>query len=259
MVSPYGTMSEIQSVKRAFAILKVIATQPGSTTLGEVAHQVALPKSTVSRMLSTLERIEAVERAPHGEGFRIGPEILTLALQTPYLISVAHPYLVELAQYTGEAVYLSVLDNEQVHYVDQVQGQHNVQMRDWTGHRQRLLHIDTPGKIFLAYWPEEKREKYLNSPLKRFTPNTITQGSVLRQHLAKIRQEGYAWVREEYEEGMVSLAAPIQDQTNETVAAVSISAPAFRFPPENREDEMAQVTIETAQKISENINGDHSR
>ena len=252
-------MTEIQSVKRAFAILKVIATQPGSTTLGEVAHQVALPKSTVSRMLSTLEHIAAVERVPHGEGFRIGPEITALALQTPYLISVAHPYLVELAEYTGEAVYLSVLDGDQVHYVDQVQGQHNVQMRDWTGHRQRLLHIDTPGKIFLAYWPEEKGEKYLSTPLKRFTPKTITKAHALRQHLAEIREQGYAWVREEYEEGVVGIAAPVQNKANQTVAAVSISAPAFRFPPENREDEMVRVTVETAQKISKNISGDHAR
>ena len=246
-------MTEIQSVKRAFAILKVIATQPGSATLGEVAQHVALPKSTVSRMLSTLEHLEAVERVPHGEGFRIGPEITALALRPPYLVSVAHPYLVELAQYTGEAVYLSVLEKDQVHYVAQVQGQHTVQMRDWTGHRQRQLHIDTPGKIFLAYWPEEKREKYLSTPLKRFTPHTITKTDILRQHLSEIYRQGYAWLREEYEEGVVGIAAPVQDQTNQAVAAVSISAPAFRFPPKNREAEMVHLTVETAQKISRDI------
>ncbi len=248
-------MSDIQSVKRAFSILKAIAAYPRGVGLGKIAEQVDLPKSTVSRMLSTLESIDAVERMPYGKGFRLGPATLNLALQPSYLITIARPYLQELAHATNEAVNLCLPDGKQVHYVDQVQRQRNVQVGDWTGTRTSVLHVISPGKIFLAYWPPEQLETYLNRPLEQFTKHSITAPETLHRHLAQIKQQGYAWSYEEFELGLVGASAPIQNKDGQVVAAVNLSGPAFRFPPANQEDKIAALAVDTGYKISKLIKG----
>ena len=250
-------MSDIQSVKRAFAILKAVAAYPGGVGLGKIAEQVDLPKSTVSRMLSTLESIQAVERLPYGEGFCVGQETLALALQPPYLTSIARPHLQELTQATNEAVNLCLLDERQVHHIEQTQKQRNVQVRDWTGTRASWLHVISPGKIFLAYWPQDQLETYLSRPLEQFTKHSITAPETLHRHLAQIKQQGYAWSYEEFELGLVGVSAPIQNKDGQVVAVVNVSGPAFRFPPANQEDKIAALTVGTGHTISKLIKGNY--
>ncbi len=250
-------MPDIQSVKRAFTILKVIAAHPDGVSLAKIANQVNLPKSTVSRMLSTLEHIQAVERLPYGKGFRIGPEILTLVLQPSYLITIIHPYLLDLAHTTTEAVNLCLLDERQIQYVDQVQSQHNVQVRNWTGTRMSILHTVSPGKIFLAYGSQEQLDRYLKRPLEHFTRDSITDSDVLRRQLIEIKQQGYAWAIEEFEQGLSGISAPIQNQAGQVIAAVNVSGPAFRFPPDGQEDKIVHLTVEISHKISTHIKGNY--
>ncbi|HEX9923524.1 MAG TPA: helix-turn-helix domain-containing protein, partial [Anaerolineae bacterium] len=128
----------VQSIKRAFAILQAVAEHPDGIGVTALADEVGLHKSTVSRLLSTLEGLEAVKRRPQAEGFAIGDGILALISQMPYprqLMALVRPYLLELAEATGESVGLSVPDGDDVHYIDQVQSEHHVQVRDWTGQR----------------------------------------------------------------------------------------------------------------------------
>ncbi len=246
-------MSDIQSVKRAFTILTVVAANPNGVNLAKIAEHVELPKSTVSRMLSTLESIEAIERLPYGEGFRIGQATLTLAWQPSYLVTIARPYLLELAQVTGEAVNLCLPDGDQIHYADQAQGKHNVQVRDWTGTRTSFLHTISPGKIVLAHWSAEQLQMYLKHPLERFTHDSITDTNKLGQHLAQIRQQGYAWANEEFEKALVGVSAPVKNISGQLMAVINVSGPAFRFPPEGEQDKVSQLVVNTGQQISQQI------
>ncbi len=246
-------MSDIQSVKRAFTILKVIAAYPDGVNLARIAKQVDLPKSTVSRMLSTLESIQAVERLPYGEGFCIGPETLALVMQPSYLISITQSFLSELAQVIGEAVNLCLPDGDQVYYAAQMQIQRSIQVRDWTGTRMGFLHRISPGKLFLAHWSQEQIDEYLKRPLEGFTQNSITNPDQLQQHLLEIKQQGYAWAFEEFEKDLNGISAPIQNSDGQVIAAVNVSGPAFRFPPAGDEDKIKQLIIKTGHKISEHI------
>ncbi|MCB0156216.1 MAG: helix-turn-helix domain-containing protein, partial [Anaerolineae bacterium] len=113
----------IQSVARAFKILEVIAAQPNGVGVTEIAQQVALPKSTVARFLSTLEGVQAIERLPAGEGYSVGAGLISLMAQVPFskhLATVVRPFLQELAQATGETTNLCLPHGDQAHYVDQV-------------------------------------------------------------------------------------------------------------------------------------------
>ena len=102
-------MSSVQSIERAFAILDVLAASKEGLGVTEISKRVSLPKSTVSRLLGTLEGLTAVERYPTRDRFRIGGGVISLVMQVPFsqrLATLARPFLQELAEQLGEDVAL---------------------------------------------------------------------------------------------------------------------------------------------------------
>jgi DNA-binding IclR family transcriptional regulator len=250
-------MSSIQSIERAFSILEAVAAQSDGVGVTEIANRVDLPKSTVSRMLATLDSLAVVERLPDGEGVRLGPKILALALQVPYsrhLAALARPYLLELAEATGEAVGLCLPDGDQVFYIDQVQSRHHLQVRDWTGSR-FPLHVVSSGKVLLAAWEEAALARYLERPLAQYTPKTIADPAKLRQQLVEVRREGCCWAIEEFEEGLNGVSGPVYDQTGQVVAALNIYGPAFRFPRNGDYEAVTRLLLDVCGRMSAVLKG----
>jgi DNA-binding IclR family transcriptional regulator len=253
--------AEIRSIKRAFDVLLAVAEAPDRISLTEIARRVDLAKSTVARVLATLEGLEAVEHMSGPEGYRLGPQIVKLAARVAYprtLTTAARPYLEELAQLTGETLTLCIPDGDQVLYIDQVATRHSVQLRDYRG-RRAPLHSSCDGKLFLAFWREEPRERYLGQPLERLTPNTITDAEQLRAELAQIRRQGYAWTNGEGDVDVVGVAAPIRDQHDELVASICVFGPAFRMPTEAAAGALITGTQAMAARISAHLRGSDQR
>ena len=243
-------MGSVQSVERAFAVLGRLASGPAGVT--ELADRVELPKSTVSRLLSTLQAVGAVEQISPGGPYRIGKGLLAIAAAVapaPRLVDLARPHLVELVQATGEAAGLSVLEGQEVHYLDQVDSPNAVRVRDWTGER-LAPHAVSSGLVLLAFAPAARVEEYLRRPLTRFTAATIVDPAALRARLNGVREDGYGWVREEFEEGTSSVAAPVRDASGAVVAAIEAHGPAYRFPPASRDAEIAELVAVVARRVS---------
>jgi hypothetical protein len=142
----------------------------------------------------------------------LGPRIADLAARhvpTRDLVAVARPHLAELATAVGEVAGLSVPDGRVVHYVDQVGTAHEVQVRDWTGSRVPM-HAVPSGQVMLAGLTPVALDRFLATPLESFTPATLTDATALRERLAQVTVDGYAWVRDEFSEGLASVAAPIR-------------------------------------------------
>lgn len=245
-------MSRVQSIERAFAVLSALSGGPIGVT--EVAERADLPKSTAARMLATLSHEGAVEQVPGGTNYRLGPRIATLAegiVPVRSLVATARPILEELAASTGETAGLSVPEGFVVHYVDQVGTSHQVQVRDWTGTRVPM-HAVSSGLIFLAQLPESTLDAYLERELEAFTPRTLTSPDALRERLAQVRADGYAWVHEEFAEGLSSVAAGVADSTGVLTAAVHVHGPAYRFP-NGREQETGETVLAAATRASERL------
>ena len=243
-------MSRVQSIERAFSVLATLADGPLGVT--EVAERARLPKSTAARLLASLTREDVVEQQPGSSRYRLGPRLLSLAAglrPTRGLIATAHPFLVELALRTGEAAGLSVPDGSTIHYIDQVESPNPVQVRDWTGTR-IPLHAVSSGQVVLANLSPAELERYLAERLERFTARTLVDASALRERLHAVRRDGYAWAREEYAEGIVSIAAPIADADGEVVAAVHVHGPSYRFPSPGQEAAIAEAVLEAAARIA---------
>ncbi|MGE0136282.1 MAG: IclR family transcriptional regulator [Ilumatobacteraceae bacterium] len=240
-------MSTVQSVERAFAVLRSLTAGPAGVT--ELSDRVELPKSTVSRLLSTLEELGAVEQVEAGGHYRIGSSMLDLAAAAQpgrSLIGAARPQLVELVRMTGEAAGLSVADGNEMLYLDQVNPDTELQVRDWTGTR-IPMHAVPSGQVLLADAGDV--DSYVEAPMARFTPHTITEAGQLRARLRDASRAGYAWAIDEFADGLSSVAAPIRDPGGRAVAAIHVYGPSYRFPGDRARDEIGRLVVEAANRI----------
>lgn len=228
-------MSGVQSVERAFTILQCLAG--GDAGVSDVAEQVALPKSTVARLLSTLVDVGAVEQREAGGTYGLGDLVIDLAAATHptrALAGIAHPHLVELVETLGESAGLSVLDIDgRVLYLDQVESDNPVSIPDWTG--QHLpFHCVASGLVLAARTPRALP----SHPLEALTPHTVTDPGELEQRLEHARRTGVAWTVDEWAVDISAVAAPIMGPAGTAVAALHVHGPTYRFPGERDRSEI---------------------
>ncbi|MCU1399979.1 MAG: IclR family transcriptional regulator [Acidimicrobiales bacterium] len=241
--------SGIQSIERAFSVMLAVATEPAGIT--DVARRVALPVSTVARLLSTLEHLEAVIRQDDGVTYRIGPTVSSLAAgNDSTLTGRARPFLDELVDRVHETAGLSVMEGNEVLYLDHVENDNAVQIRDWTGER-TPLHVVASGLVFLAFLPPARVKAYAADGLDSPTEHSIHTVAQLDERLDEVRTAGLAWTVDELQLGISAVAAPVRNRKGEVVAAVHCHGPTYRFPhPDGRGEVEAAVTA-AARRLSD--------
>lgn len=240
----------VQSVERAFAILRCLASGPAGVSA--IAERVELPRSTVSRLLSTLQEIGVVEQIGAGGEYRVGDAITEIAegaLPSRNVLSVARPWMLELVNEFEEAAGLSVIDGKEIYCVDQVDADNEIQVRNWAGEHVPV-HSGSPGLVLLAYCRPEEQERLLAQPLEPSTERTMTDPISLRRRLQIIADQGHEWVYEEFAVGLNSVAAPIRDESGKVIAALHMHGPSYRFPPPGISADIAKRVVETADRIS---------
>ena len=244
-----------QSVLRAMSLLKAFDDERREWGLAELAREVGLNKTTTFRLLTALESEGMVARRPFAETYTLGPEIVVLggrALRANDLRTLAKPELEQMAAASGETATLEIISGEDhVLIIDEVIGNHLVGSSQSLGTRWPMVATST-GIAMLAHLPEEWVAAVLARPLPTLTPKTVTDTAVLHQELAHTRQRGYSFVQEWLEEGLIVVGAPLFNHDGQVVAAISLGAPANRFPPQ-REPEMGRLVRQTAQRISEKL------
>jgi DNA-binding IclR family transcriptional regulator len=247
-----GTL--IQSVQRATRLLKAFDSGPAELGVSELSRRVDLHKSTVSRLLATLESEGLLERVPATDKYRLGFMLVRLAGQVTHfgdLREAARSVLLDLAERSRETIHLAVLDGEEVVNVEQLSGPHMVREASWVG-RRTPLHCAANGKALLAFLPPGQIERILSKPLLAITEQTITGPRRLRRELDLIRERGYAQALGEIEEGLHGVAAPIRDASGTVIASVSVSGPAYRMTAD-RLPELGALVVEAAAQISNRL------
>jgi IclR family acetate operon transcriptional repressor len=228
MQSSAGT----QAVDRAADLLVEILGAEQPLTFTDLQRRSGLAKSTLSRLLSSLERHGLVTRSDDGL-LRPGAVLTRFAHSgRPYdeLITLAAPHLQALSDATGETINLAVREGYQVEQIAQVDSTYLMGNVNWVGLRVPL-HCTALGKVFLAFGaalPEGR--------LERRTDQTLTTRSALEADLAEVRRRGWAVADSELEPGLVALAAPVFGADGGCVAAISVSGPSVRLDPERFTD-----------------------
>lgn len=245
--------SSVQSADRLFRILELLSLHPKGIALGEICTHCALPKATVSRMLSSLMTNGYAVQDPQSRKYRLTMrmfEIGSRVADSSNLLSSARPYLEALAQETGETVHLVTRIRDEVVYLYKEEGGSSVvRMASSVGLR-NPMYCTGVGKSILAHLPEEEvRAIWRRTEILAYTPNTVTKLPALLEQLQEIRRRGYALDLEEHEPGIRCIAAPILNLNGAPIAAISLCAAAPRMN-EERIAALTPLLLETAQKIS---------
>lgn len=221
----------VRAVERALDILLCFTCEQPVRSMTQIAQSIHMSKTTVHRLLATLEKRRFLTRDQITGLYRLGfrfIEMASLVLQDVELHRWAEPYLRRLAAECGETVDLSILDGSQVMYLQVIESPQRLKLAAAVG--QRLPAFCTAsGKALLAYLPEEKVRKVLREDLKRYTAHTKTSIREILDDLRITRARGYALSDQEYEKDINAVAAPIFDAENHPIAAIAIVGPSFRL------------------------------
>jgi DNA-binding IclR family transcriptional regulator len=214
-----------QSVDRALSLLAALAEGP--RTLDQLAERVGVHKSTVLRLLRTLEAHRFVRR----DGvryYRLGAalfDLAHLALEDRDVRRVVEPALRDLNAATGHTVHLASYEGGEVVYIDKYESRHHVRMYSRIGKR-APLHCTAVAKVLIAALPEARRRSVaaaLDYP--KLTASTITSPEAYLAELSLVAERGYAVDKAEHEDFINCVAAPIRGTGGAVLAAMSLSVP----------------------------------
>jgi IclR family acetate operon transcriptional repressor len=201
--------------------------------LSEITQRTGISKSTVFRILSTLQELGYVLRDAD-RIYRISPTLAQLAGEEAAgeaLRRLALPHMLELRDKYGETVNLGVRYFDKVTYLEVVPSEFALRLEEVRG-ASVPVHASSLGKAILAFSPRSTVESLVRGrPLERITPNTICDPDEFLAELKRVNSAGFAFDRGEGSLLAVCIGAPILDAQGDAIAALSISGPAQRFRP----------------------------
>ncbi|MBB4684065.1 IclR family transcriptional regulator [Amycolatopsis jiangsuensis] len=231
---PGGPLSGDTPALRLFALLELIVAGDQQVSLPALVTETGLPKPTLHRMLQQLESAGLLLREADGRSYTTGARLHRLAenlLRSDSHNAGRHVILRHLVQELGESCNITALSRGEVVYLDRVETPEPLQFYLRPGSRVPV-HCSASGKLFLAQLPAQQRQRLLGcTPLKQYTPKTITEPAALEAELERIREQGYALDDEEYLPGLVCVAVPVpRADGTRPVLGVAVQAPVMRLP-----------------------------
>ena len=217
---------QVQVINRAAAILRTVRLS-GDITLSQLARQVGLARTTVYRIVATLESEGLLTTTPNGK-IQLGIELIPLgaAVQTDVRREL-RPYLEELSMKLDETVDLSVRDRDHVLFIDQIVRLHRLHAVSGVG-VEFPLHSTANGKALLSMCTMDELISLIPENLPIYTPNTIKTRQQLLRELETVRLDGVAFDREEHTLGICAVGAVVHAPMD-TIAAITIPVPSIRF------------------------------
>lgn len=234
-----------QAIDRATSIVELVVEAEHPLTSTQIAAELALARSTASRLLAALETGRLLESTPLG--YVAGPLFwLYAARHDPWeeVARIARPIMQHLADETLESVHLGMVRNGEVVHVTQIDTAYLLGAQDW-GSRVVPNHASSLGKVIYAFGglPLPTGE------LDRLTEHTITDPAALEQQLEQVRRQGWASTVDELEVGLIAVAAPITDLGSRAFGALGVSGPTSRL--EDRVEEVADLLVAQAKQLSQ--------
>ncbi len=249
---------QISAVFRTVRVLEILSRHK-AINLENLAKETDLPKATLLRFLGTLANLGYVYRDPYDQYsltlkmFSVGSH----SLEHLDLLRLARPVADALAEQLGETVHMGILEDDAAIYVLKVESKYTIRMHSRVG-KAIPLYCTAIGKMLLSDLEKDERKAVISRiKLVPFTPHTLKTPAALEKELAEIRENGWSMDREEHEEGVSCICAPVRDYTGKAVAALSVSWPMFRF--EAAEADSYVATIRKAAAEISGLLGFHER
>lgn len=230
------------SIQKAFDILEHFTLEKPNWGVTELSKVLGANKSTTYRMLATLEHLDVLRQDRNTEKYSLGLKLFELGNRVKLhssFVKQTHSELEKVAGEIKETVHLAILKKSQVFYIDKVENPQGLTMISNLG-TYRAAHATSLGKVLLAHSSHQSMEVVVDNllidrGLMKMTEYTITDKESLLKELYKIKDDGYAIDREEFEIGLICVAIPVFNQRKELIASLSASGPANRFKEEEVE------------------------
>jgi DNA-binding IclR family transcriptional regulator len=243
-------------VQRAARLLRHIAEGDRVINMSRTARELGINRTTLLRLLHTLESERFIEPRPEGQGWRIGVGLIGLTAQAFFsedLVQTSVPVLTRLAESLSLSAHLGVLDGLDVVYLVRRVPNHTYASNIRIGSR-LPAHAANMGRIILAHLPADRVERmYSGAVLKAVTPHTAVTPAQLHAQLEADRISGLAWSDGNYEADISSVAAAIFDATDAPVAALNVSGHSADFAGAARRGQIAANVQAAAYEISQRL------
>jgi IclR family pca regulon transcriptional regulator len=244
----------VQSLERGLAVIRAFSAGAAELTLSDVARVTGLTRAAARRFLLTLVDLGYVRT--DGKYFSLTARVLELGyafLSSMTLPDVAQPHLERLSAEVRESSSVSVLDGTDIVYVARVAVSRIMTVTINVGTR-FPAHATSMGHVLLAGLDADGLARYLEqADLDRLTPHTLTTPAALGAELAKVREQGWALVDQELEEGLRSVAVPIRDRRGTVVAAGNVSTHASRTTRDSVREQMLPPLLAAAKRIEADL------
>lgn len=244
----------LQTVRKIGPVLDLFTLERGDWGVAEVAGALDMPRSSAHALLASLVETGLLRTRGRGR-YRLGWRVVELSEMMRGTVDVrshARPVMQELVARFGETTNLAVLERGKVIYIDRVIGNQQLNVIGPRVGVQFDPHCTAAGKVLLAHQATSEIDRYLTrSPLRALTANTITQPAILASELQRIRMSGCALDSGEALAEVHCVGAPIKDDFDSVIAALSITVLASRFLP--RTAELKRAVASAAAEISARI------
>ncbi|WP_274427121.1 IclR family transcriptional regulator domain-containing protein [Chelativorans sp. YIM 93263] len=218
----HDPQSFVRSLARGLAVIEALGRPPGRHTLAELAAASSLNRAVARRILLTL--VELGYCTVDGRYYQLTP--LTLSLGLSYARSLpfwgyAQQVLEEVRAEINESCAMAVLNVPDIVYILRLPARRILPTNLAIGSRLPAFAVSL-GRVMLAHLSDAELEEYLrNSERQAFTPSTLTGDAELRAELARVKEQGYAWIDAELDPAISGIAVPVRDQRNRVMAALS--------------------------------------
>lgn len=230
----------VQVIARAASVLRTLEGKPEGLSLGQIAREVGLARSTVQRIVAALVKEDFVTEAQPGRGVRIGPGLARIAASlSSNFTEILHPYLVALRDQVGETVDLSILSGGSAVFIDQIPGQQRLVALSGIGER-FPLHCTANGKAILSCFSREDAAALIDKSLAEHPEHPLDDRGRLVRELDVARRKHLAFDPAEHGIGISAVGVAVTDPFGRPVA-VSIPAPTHRF--NEQRDALAEALL----------------
>ncbi|WP_461207875.1 IclR family transcriptional regulator [Clostridium sp. DL1XJH146] len=244
----------VQVIDRTLDIIELLSTEQQGLGVTEISIRTNLHKTTVYRILSSLCSRNYVEKNPSNK-YQIGRkliEIVSCHINDLELQTEARPFLLELSSQYNLTCHLGVLDGDQVVYIEKLDSYTKLRLYAQIGYRVPA-YCSSLGKCLLSCLSDTELEETISlCQFEKFTPNTIVTLPSLKNHLRKVRVQGWAIDNQEYAMSQRCIAAPIYDYRGEVIAAVSGSGTLEQLP-DKKIIPIAKHIVQIGIEISERL------
>lgn len=220
--------SQVRVIARAAQILRALEGEDAGLSLGEIAKRVDLARSTVQRIVASLETEKLVIAASPNGRVRLGPALLRLAASVRSdFVAKARPFITKLSRELRETVDLASVRHDHLVFIDQVTGSHRLRTVSAVGET-FPLYCTANGKAYLAQFDGTAVERLIGKSYEARTPKTLTKLSTLLADLRSVRKSGVAYDREEHTLGICAVGVALDDPLGNPMA-ISVPVPSQRF------------------------------